>query len=189
MIDAKSGLQAATERIVEYLKAKSKTGFLYYKQTRPGKCRFFRLSRRNKNNSGLNLVPITIPADEGEKFSGVIDLLLNQQYNYNRWRFPGVKGQLWKLQKNQMLKTYHNSLIESIVETNDDLLNKYLEGEKIEASSINEVLKSAVTECKVVPVFATSSGKNIGVDIIMDYINSLMPSPLEIKPLASQRSR
>ncbi len=183
VIDVKSGLQAASERIVEYLKENPRPAFCIMNKLDQENVNFSSSVEEMKNSSGLNLVPITIPAADGEKFSGVIDLLLNQQFNYKDGDFQG-NGTNVEDSKKADAESYHNSLIESIVETNDDLLNRYLEGEKIEAASINEVLKSAVTECKVVPVFAISSGRNIGVDLVMDYINSLFPSPLEIKPLA-----
>lgn len=138
-----------------------------------------------KANLGLNLVPITIPANEGEKFSGVIDLLLNQQYNYSNASGQGQKTDV-EASKKSDAENFHKGLVESIVETNDELLNKYLEGEKIDSSSINDILKSAVLNCKVVPTFAASSGKNVGIDIIMDYVNSLMPSPLEISAVKTK---
>jgi elongation factor G len=143
---------------------------------------YFKTIDEIKNNSGLNLVPITIPSGEGENLTGVIDLLQNQQFNYKAGGTTGQKSDVDEAYKNDA-ESYHNSLIESIVETNDDLLSKYLEGEKIDPASINKVLKSAVVDCKVIPTFAASSGKNIGADLIMDYINSLMPSPLDIKPI------
>lgn len=182
VIDVKSGLQAATERIIEYLKENPKPAFCIINKLDQENVNFTSAVEEIRSASGLNLVPITIPVAEGEKFNSVIDLLLNQQYNYKGGAAQGTKSAVDDIKKSEV-EAYHSSLIESIVETNDELLNKYLEGETIESSSINAVLKSAVSECKVVPVFAVSSGKNVGVDIVMDYINSLLPSPLEIKAL------
>ncbi len=185
VIDAKSGLQAATERIVEYLQQNPKPTFCIINKLDQENIDFSASVENIKANLGLNLVPITIPADEGEKFSSVIDLLLNQQYNYSNASGQGQKTDV-EASKKSDAETFHNGLVESIVETNDELLNKYLEGEKIDSSSINDILKSAVLNCKVVPTFAASSGKNVGIDIIMDYINSLMPSPLEISSVKTK---
>jgi elongation factor G len=183
VIDVKSGLQAATERIVEYLKENPKPAFCVINKLDQENVNFSGAVDEIKNASGLNLVPITIPVAEGEKFNSVIDLLLNQQYNYKDGAPQGAKANVDDAKKADV-EAYHNSLVESIVETNDDLLNKYLEGEKIDASSINAVLKSALIGCKVIPVFAVSSGKNVGIDILMDYINNLMPSPVEISDIS-----
>jgi elongation factor G len=143
---------------------------------------YFKTVDEIKKNSGLNLVPITIPGGDGDSFKGVIDLLQNKQFNYKDGSAKGIEADVDQDKKNDV-ENYHNNLIESIVETNDELLNKYLEGEKIDSKSINQVFKTAVVDCMVIPTFAASSGKNIGIDLIMDYINSLMPSPLDIKPL------
>jgi elongation factor G len=187
VIDAKSGLQAATERIVEYLLQNPKPTFCIINKLDQENIDFSASVENIKTNLGLNLVPITIPANEGEKFSSVIDLLLNQQYNYSNASGQGQKTDV-EASKKSDAENFHNGLVESIVETNDELLNKYLEGEKIDSSSINDILKTAVLNCKVVPTFAASSGKNVGIDIIMDYINSLMPSPLEISNVKAKES-
>ncbi|MCL4415861.1 MAG: elongation factor G, partial [Actinobacteria bacterium] len=182
VIDAKSGIQAATEKIIEHLKQSPKPAFIAINKLDQENVDFSGTVEKIKNNTGLNLVPITIPIGEGESFNGIMDLLQNQSYLYKNGVFQGVKSAVDESKKSE-IENYHNSLVESIVETNDDLLNKYLDGEKIEASSISGVLKNAVMDNKVIPVFAISSGKNIGIDILMDYINNLMPSPQEVQPL------
>ncbi|MBM3700576.1 MAG: elongation factor G [Actinobacteria bacterium] len=182
VIDVKSGLQAATEKIIEYFKNNVRPAFCVINKLDQENVNFLSTVNDLKGATGLNLVPITIPLSEGEKFSSIIDLLQNKQFNYSGNSFQGQKADVDGAKKDEV-EGLHNSLIESIVETNDELLNKYLEGEKIDASSINSIFKAAVIDCKVIPVFAVSSGKNYGVDILMDYINTLMPSPLETKPL------
>ena len=178
VVDVKSGLQAATERIIDYFKQDPKPAFCIINKMDQENVNYTSTVEEIRNTTGLNLVPITIPSGEGENFSGVIDLLQNQQYDYKSGK--GQKSDVDESKKSDS-EAFHNNLIESIVETNDDLLNKYLEGEKIDPESINKEFKNAVVEGKVIPTFAASSGKNIGIDIIMDYINSLLPSPLEAK--------
>lgn len=182
VIDVKSGVQATTEKLIEYLKNDPKPAFFIINKLDQENVNFSDTVEKIKSSTGLNLVPITIPVGEGESFNGIIDLLQNQSYSYKNGESQGVKSNFDENKKSEV-ENYHNILVESIVETNDDLLNKYLEGVKIEASSISDVFKNAVLEHKVIPVFAASSNKNIGVDILMDYINNLMPSPQEIKPL------
>lgn len=182
VIDAKSGVQAPTERVLGILSKDPKPMFCVINKLDQENIDYFKVVNNINKNFKLNLVPITIPLSEGENFSSIADLLKNLAYNYQDGSFKSSEIQLDENNKDK-IENYHNSLIESIVETDDDLLNKYLDGKEIDSNSINEVLKKAVIEKKVIPVFAVSSGKNIGVDILMDYINSLFPSPLEIKPL------
>jgi len=74
--------------------------------------------------------------------------------------FTGQKSDVDPAKKPDV-ESYHKSLVESIIETNDELLNKYLEGEKIEPASLNAVFKSAVVDCKVIPAFAVSSERTM----------------------------
>jgi len=187
VVDVKSGLQASSERTVEYLKQNPKPAFCIINKLDQENVNYLSTVNEIKKSTGLNLVPITIPVEEGEKFAQIIDLLENVQFNYKENSGMGQQSQVDESKKNGA-ESLHNSLVESIVETNDELLNKYLEGETIEISNINEVLKTAVVEGKVIPVFAVSSGKNVGIDILMNYINSLLPSSLEIKPLKVQEA-
>ena len=162
VIDVKSGLQAATERIIEYFKQNPKPAFCIINKMDQENVNYNSAVEDIRNTTGLNLVPITIPSGEGENFSGIIDLLQNQQYDYKSGK--GQKSAVDESKKSDS-ETFHNNLIESIVETNDDLLNKYLEGEKIDPESINKEFKNAVIGGKVIPTFAVSSGKNIGIDL------------------------
>ncbi|GAJ06734.1 unnamed protein product, partial [marine sediment metagenome] len=130
-------------------------------------------------------VPITAPVNSGENFSKIVDILQNQAYEYKDKNFIGNKTSVDENIKDQ-IESHHNELVESIIETDDVLINKYLEGEEIGDKAISDVFKKAVTAGKVIPVFAISSGKNFGVDILMDYINSLLPSALDIPPIKAK---
>ncbi|MCL5073625.1 MAG: elongation factor G, partial [Actinobacteria bacterium] len=80
----------------------------------------------------------------------------------------------------------YNSLVEDVVENDEVLLEKYLNGEEIDIKSVNEILRKSVLNRSIIPVFAISAGKNIGIDILMDYINALFPSPLEISKIKAK---
>ncbi|HEY4662461.1 MAG TPA: elongation factor G [Candidatus Humimicrobiaceae bacterium] len=185
VIDAKSGIQAPTELVIELLGKNPRPAFLILNKLDLENIDYSKVIEDIKNEYKLKLVPITAPLNSGENFSKVADILQNQAYEYKEKNFTGSKIPIDENIKSQ-IERHHNELIETIVETNDELLNKYLDGEKIDENVINENLKKAVMEGKVIPVFAVSSGKNFGIDILMDYINSLLPSALDIPPVMAQ---
>ncbi len=185
VIDAKSGVQAPTEMVMELLKSNPKPVFCILNKMDLENIDYFKLVDSIKSEYGLKLVPITVPSNSGEGFSKIIDLLQNQAYEYKDKGFKGNKATVDENIKDQ-IESHHNKLIESIVETDDELLGKYLEGEKIDDKTINEVFKKAVVARQVIPVFAVSSGRNFGVDILMDYINALLPSALDIPPVKAK---
>lgn len=185
VIDAKSGVQAPTEMVIELLESRPKPVFCILNKMDLENIDYFKLVESIKKEYGLNLVPITVPANSGENFSKVIDLLQNQAYEYKDKDFKGNKTDVDENIKDQ-IESHHSELVESIVETDDELLSKYLDGEKIDDKMINDIFKKAVVAKQVVPVFAISSGKNFGVDILMDYINALLPSAFDIEPVKAK---
>ncbi|MCJ7472054.1 MAG: elongation factor G [Actinobacteria bacterium] len=185
IVDAKSGVQAPTEIILEMLAENPKPMFVVLNKMDLENIDFFKAVDGIKSTKGLNLVPITIPVDSGENFSQVIDILQNKAYQYKDGTPTGTVTDIDAGVKDQ-IGTYHGALVESIVETNDELLDKYLEGEKIDNSILSNVFKKAVVSGEVVPVFAISAAKNFGIDLLMDYINSLLPSSLDIPPIKAK---
>ena len=185
MIDAKSGIHAPTEIILDMLNENPKPMFVVLNKMDLENIEFFKIVDDIRSTYNLNLVPITIPVGSGENFSQIVDILQNRAYQYKDGAFMGTKTGIDPGMKDQ-LDTYNNELIESIVETNDELLNKYLEGEKIEESVLSNIFKKAVLSGEVIPVFAISAAKNFGIDLLMDYINNLLPSPLDIPPIKAK---
>jgi len=182
VIDAKSGVQAPTEMVVELLGNNPKPVFCILNKLDLENIDYFKMVESIKKEYGLNLVPITVPANSGEGFSKIIDLLQNQAYEYKDKDFKGNKADVDENIKYK-IESHHSELVESIVETDDELLSKYLDGEKIDDKMISDIFKKAVVARQVIPVFAVSSGRNFGVDILMDYINALLPSAIDIPPV------
>ena len=171
VIDAKSGIQAPTEIILEEIGKNPRPMIMVLNKMDLENIDFLKTVDEIKTSYGLSLVPITMPGNTGEDFSSVIDILQNQGYDYKDGDFKGKKTDIDASIKDQV-ESAHNDLVESIVETDDELLNKYLEGEKIDESLLSGILKKAVVSGEVIPVFAVSAGKNFGIDILMDNINS-----------------
>ncbi|MBN2073200.1 MAG: elongation factor G [Actinobacteria bacterium] len=178
VVDAKSGIQAPTEMIIELIKKDIKPMFCILNKMDLENLDFPKTIEEIKKNYNLKLVPVTVPANSGENFSKVIDILKNQAYEYKPGSFKGSKTDIDPGLKDSIEKS-HGELVESIIETDDELLSRYLEGEEIDSGTLNTVLKKAVLAGEAIPVFTVSSGKNFGIDILMDYINDLAPSPLE----------
>jgi elongation factor G len=185
VIDAKSGVQASTEMVIELLESKPRPIFCILNKMDLENIDYFKMVESIKKEYGLNLAPITIPANSGEDFSKVIDLLQNKAYEYKDKDFRGKKADVDENIKDQ-IESHHSELVESIVETDDELLGKYLDGEKIDDKMLSDIFKKAVVAKQVVPVFAISAGRNFGVDILMDYINALLPSAIDIEPVKAK---
>ncbi len=131
-----------------------------------------------KTYEDTNFILMQIPIGKEDNFIGLVDLLSNKAFKFN-------DGQQSEIDIPDDLKDtvedHREKLIESLAETDDTLLEKYLEGEEISANEFKEALHQADLSGKLVPVFLSSSTKNIGISQILDGLVSFAPSPFESK--------
>ncbi len=129
-----------------------------------------------------NAVRMQIPVGEEENFSAVIDLLEMKAY-----KFEGEMGnkvvefEIPESHKD-IAKKYHDELIEKIVEQDEKAMGEFFNGKVPELSELKKILRKAVIENKIVPVYTGSALKNKGVQLVLDAVVDYLPSPLDIPP-------
>ena len=121
-----------------------------------------------------------IPIGEEDAHEGVIDLLSMKAY-----KFDGAMGEnVVEEEVPENLKAeaekYRAELIEKIVENDEDLMNKYLEGEEIPLETLKTEFRKAVIANEVFPVLCGSALKNKGVQLILNAVVDYLPSPLDL---------
>jgi elongation factor G len=136
------------------------------------------LDRLNKN-----AIRMQIPIGEEDAFEGVIDLLRMKAYY-----FEGEKGE--KIIEKEIpenfvadAKKYRAELVERIVEHDDDVMSSYLEGKEISMEVLKAILRKAVIETKLFPVYTGTALRNKGVQLILDAVVDYLPSPLDVPPI------
>ena len=128
-------------------------------------------------------VALQIPIGKEETFEGVIDLLKMKTYY-----FEGKYGE--KLIEKEIpsslideAKKWREKLVEKIVEEDEKLMERYLEGKEISIDDLKKVLRKATIEFRLVPVFCGSSLKNKGVQPLLNGIVDYLPSPKDLPPV------
>lgn len=125
-------------------------------------------------------VAAQLPIGFESSFNGVVDLIENKAYT-----FEGKHGEIIKEipipddMKDQVAE-YRHTLVEKIAETNDDLIDKYLNGEEITVEELKKGLRHSVVHVKLFPVFCGSALANKGVQLVLDAVNAYLPCPLDI---------
>jgi elongation factor G len=124
-------------------------------------------------------LPLQLPIGKEKDFTGVIDLLSNKAYIYEgdgsgKFREEAIPQDMAKEVQERRVKA-----IETLVEMDDQLMEKYLEGGEIGLADLQRCLKKGTLEGKFVPVVCGSSTKNIGIHPLLDLINTCLPSPAE----------
>ena len=133
-----------------------------------------------KERLGANPVAIQLPIGSEDKFTGFIDLVTEQAFTYNDELGNSIeKCETPNELKEDVVKN-RNILIEQIAESDDSLLEKYIDGDSISESEIKSALRTATIEAKIVPVLCGSALKNKGVQALLDAIVEYLPSPIEI---------
>ncbi|WP_366921854.1 elongation factor G [Metallumcola ferriviriculae] len=189
---AVSGVEVQTEIIWEYAQGKQKPKIAFINKIDRENANFYRVVNNMKEIlEGSSIVPIQLPIGEQDSFKGVVNLLEMQAYVYADGK--ASKGDI-PPELTDNAKIYREALIEAAAEADDELLMKYLDGEELTEDEIKKGLKAGIKSGKVTPVLCGSAINNMGVDMLLDFLSSHAPSPLDVmegdnlheKPLAAQ---
>jgi elongation factor G len=131
-----------------------------------------------------NAVPLQIPIGAEEKFVGVIDLVLMKALVFKDETL-GAKYEVTDIPAELLEEAnhYREKMVESIAESHDDLLEKYLAGEQLELGELKSALREACIHRKITPVICGSSFKNKGVQPLLDAVVDYLPSPLDVEAI------
>jgi elongation factor G len=143
---------------------------------------FYRVVNMIKEKFGVNPVPVQIPIGEEDRFEGIIDLISMKALYFDVESF-GLEIIEKDIPDDYLEKAneYRDKMLESVAETNDELLAKYLEGDSFEMQELEDAIRKGVLDLILLPVFCGSSLKNIGVQPLLDAVIKYLPSPLDVK--------
>lgn len=130
-----------------------------------------------------NPVPIQMPYGEGESFAGIIDLLTMELVTYGDDLGTAIERHPIPESHREQAETMRAEMIEKIVESDDYLTEKYLMEEEITDEELIGALREATVTNRVHPVLCGSALKNKGVQMLLDRVVDLLPSPLDVPPV------
>ena len=130
-------------------------------------------------------VPLQLPIGKEADFIGLVDLIDRKSYVYDTGDQTGAKFEIKDVPADMVdqVEEYRNRLVEAAAEADEDLMEKYFEGEELTREEIIKALRKRTIANEIVPVCCGSSYRNKGVQPMLDYIVDLLPSPLDIKPV------
>lgn len=130
-----------------------------------------------------NPVPIQLPYGEGDEFKGIIDLFAMELVTYGDDLGTAIERHAIPENYREAAETMRQEMIEKIVENDEFLTEKYLMEEAISDEELLAALRAATIAGKIQPVLCGSALKNKGVQIMLDRVVDLLPSPLDIPPI------
>lgn len=128
---------------------------------------------------GTAIAPLVINVGEEDRLSGVARVSSGKATRYEEGNPRGVSDAELPEEVASFLEEAHTALVESVVETDDDLMDAYFEGEEPSQEVIVSVIREAMSEGEIFPVLAGSSSRLIGIDVLADFLKVFAPTPLE----------
>ena len=144
---------------------------------------FFRVVKMIKDRLHANPVPVQLPIGAEASFRGIIDLMEMKADVYYDDLGKDMRIEEIPEDMRELAEEYRANMIESICETDDDLMDKFFNEEEITVAELKAALRRATLDNKVVPVCCGTSYKNKGVQKLLDNIIEYMPAPTDIEAI------
>ncbi|MEF9975870.1 MAG: elongation factor G [Oscillospiraceae bacterium] len=142
---------------------------------------FYRVVDMVKDRLKANAVPIQLPIGKEENFKGIIDLIDMKADVYYDDMGKDIRVEDIPADMLDKANEYHAILMEAIAETDETLMEKFLEGEELQVAELKKVLRKATLDNAIVPVTCGTSYKNKGVQKLLDAIIDYMPAPTDVE--------
>lgn len=144
---------------------------------------FFKVYQQLRDRLGANAVAIQLPIGAETDFQGVVDLVSLRARIYHDDLGEKIEDAEIPPAMEAAVVEYRTKLLEAIAETDDTLMEKYLEGESISTAEIIGALRRGTIAGTLVPVLCGSAFKNRGVQLLLDAVVDYLPAPIDVPPI------
>ena len=141
---------------------------------------FFNVINMIKTRLGKNPVALQLPIGKEDTFIGLVDLFEMKAYYYNDDKGEDITISEIPDDMKDLAEEYRSIMIEAICDTDDALMEKYLEGEEPSVEELKLALREATISVKIIPVLCGSAYRNKGVQKLLDAIIEYMPAPTDV---------
>jgi len=171
---AASGVEVGTEQVWSYCEEADLPRLIFINKMDRENADFYRTLEQLQFKFGTRCLPLQLPIGAQDSFEGIIDLLTMKSYIGSQAKEAELPASL-----QTKADSLREKLVEAVAEIDDRLIEKYLGGEPLSLEELSIGLRRAVVTGRIVPVLAGSAIKNIGFSLLLDAINSYLPSPKE----------
>jgi elongation factor G len=181
VVSGVDGVEVQTELMWERAEKEGIPSFIFISKLDRERASFERTMQDISETLQGNVVPLNIPVGEEHDFRGVVDLLDGKAYEPDG---PGKSKEVpVPADIEDAIADGRDRLAEAVAETDDVLLEKYLEEGELSIDEIRNALKGAVLQRKLIPVLCGSATKGAGIPELLDFANEVLPLPEELPPV------
>ena len=180
VFDAKAGVEPQSENVWRQADTYNVPRMAFINKMDKMGADFFMSVQTIIDRLGKNAIPVQIPIGKEDDFIGLIDLFEMDAYYYKNDEGTDIEITEIPDDLKDLAQEWHDNLIEKVCELDDDLLEKYLEGEEPSVDELKKALRKGTIACEAVPVYCGSAYKNKGVQKLLDGVIEFMPAPTDI---------
>ncbi len=174
VVSGKAGIEVGTEKAWELCEKYKLPRFVFVTDMDIDNASYKNVVETLIEKYGKKIAPFHLPIRESEKFVGYVNVIAEQAY---RWEGKEVVPCDTPDYNKPYLEEYRESLMESVAETSEDMMDRYFNGETFSEAEIRAALRQNVGDCSIVPVSMGSSVLCQGIYTLLDDIVKYMPSP------------
>ena len=150
---------------------------------------FYHVVDMMKDRLKCNAVPIQLPIGAEADFSGIIDLVTMNAYFYNDDLGTKIECKEIPEDMREIAQRYHDEMVEHVAEQDDELCEKYLNGDELTIDEIKSCIRKSTISNHMVPVTCGTSYRNKGVQLLLDAIVDYMPAPTDVPPITGKNPK
>ncbi len=181
IFDAKNGVEPQSETVWRQADKYNVPRICFVNKMDKMGANFYYAVDTMKERLKANVVPIQLPIGTEENFTGIIDLVEMNARIYKDDLGKEIDVVEIPEEYAEKAEEYRENLLEAISDHNDELMEKYLEGEEISIDELKKAIREATIDVDIIPVLCGSAYKNKGVQLLLDAIVEYMPSPLDVE--------
>ena len=176
VIDSTADLSVGTEIALEITEERKIPKFIFINKVDSEKSNYSKILGQLRDKYGKKIAPFHIPWGNGENFKGHINVVDLFARRYNGKECDTVKMPEEYLEEVQEVR---EMLLESVAETEEELMNKFFDGIEFTTEEIHRGLRKGVLEGTIIPVICGSTYKNIGLHTTLEMVRDYLPSPID----------
>ena len=188
VIDATAGVKVGTEKVWGFANEQKLPRMIFVNKMDRERANFSGVVEEAAKTFQVKATPVFLPIGAEDKFQGLVDLIKMKGYLYSRDGSGKFEEGPVPADMEGPARDWREKMIENIVEANDELMEKYLEGQELTPQEVEETFVIAVKSGVLVPVLCGAATLNLGVPHLMNLIIQAMPSPLERTPLKATKA-
>lgn len=182
VIDSTAGVKVGTEKVWEFVNEEGLPRIVFVNKLDRERSDFYRMVDDVAATFQIKATPLAIPIGAEDAFEGIVDLVKMKAFTYAKDGSGKFQAGPVPADLEDTAAEWREKMIENIVEANDDLMEKYLEGEELTDEEIETTLIQGTKTGALIPIMCGSAILNVGVPHLMDLMLQAFPSPAERPP-------